>query len=177
MLRFLIGILLAGTLSACANVYRFEKSSLVAHGEILERSDEPLYYSIQIDLKQPIDTQITNILLKLSTDSPPIAITQLRSDLVSRYLSPFIPPPQWPETWKKKAEKEVAYTGNGFYMRFREDQLQAVGICSHCAGERAHPVIGTSDGRHFYALPLTIQQLTEVFGSPDRIYKVNEVYY
>lgn len=37
----LTGILLATTLPACANVLRFEKDSLVAHGELLGESQEP----------------------------------------------------------------------------------------------------------------------------------------
>lgn len=172
-----IGILLTVTLSGCANVSRFEKDSLVAHGELLDGSQEPLYYSIQVDLKQSVDARTISSLLKLSSDSPPIAIKQLRPELVSRYLPPFIPPPQWPEAWKQKAKEDDAYTGNGFYIRFKDGQLLSVGICSHCAGGRENPIVGTPDGQHFYMLPLTEQQVTDVFGSPDRIYKVHEVRY
>jgi hypothetical protein len=48
---------------------------------------------------------------------------------------------------------------------------------SHMENGRESPIVGTPDGQHFYELPLTERQITEVFGSPDRIYKVNEVRY
>lgn len=53
-----MGILLAGMLSACANVSRLEKGSLVAHGELLDGAQEPLYYSIWVDFNKPVDTRI-----------------------------------------------------------------------------------------------------------------------
>ena len=177
MRLILILIFLAGTLSACANVSRFEKSALVAHGERLEGSQEPLYYKIWIDFKKPVDTRVKGPLLKFSSDSPPIAIGELKPALVARHLPPFIPPPQWPAAWKEKAKADDSYEGNGFHISFRDGQLQAVGICSHCAGDRSSPVVGTPDGEHYYPLPLTERQITDVFGSPDRIRKVNQVYY
>lgn len=173
----LIGILLAGTLSACANVSRLEKGSLVAHGELLDGSQEPLYYTIWLDFKKVADVRTMRSLLKLSPDNPAVALEELRPELVARYLPAFIPPPQWPEAWKNKAKQDEVYAGGGFNICFKEGQLLSVGICSHCAGERESPVVGTPDGQHFYTLPLTQRQVTEVFGPPDRIYKVNEVRY
>jgi len=173
----LIGILLAVTLSACANVSRFEKGSLVAHGELLDGSREPLYYSIWVDFKKSVDASTMSSLLKLSPDSPSIALGKLRPELVARYLAPFTPPPQWPEAWKEKAKEDEVYAGGGFNIRFKEGQLLSVGICSHCAEGREHPIVGTPDGHHFYILPLTERQITEIFGPPDRIYKVGEVRY
>lgn len=173
----LIGILLAVTLSSCAKVSRFEKGSLVAHGELIEGSHEPLYYKIWIDLKKSTDVHTMRSLLKLSPDSPPVALEKLRPELVAHYLPPFIPPPQWPDAWKQKAKEDEVYAGGGFNIRFKEGQLLSIGICSHCAEGREHPIVGTPDGKHFYTLPLTEKQVIEVFGPPGRIYKVGEVRY
>lgn len=177
MRRILIFTLLASILFACANVSRFEKNSLVAHGELLDGSHELLYYSIWVDLKKSVDVRTMNFLLKLSPDSPPVALKELCPELVASYLPPFIPPQQWPDTWKQKAKEDESYSGGGFFIRFKEGRLLSVGICSHCATRRENPIVGSPDGKHFYMLPLTEQQITEVFGAPDRIYKVNEVRY
>jgi len=177
MRKLLILILLATILSACTNVSRFEKNSLVAHGELLDGSNEYLYYSIWIDLEKTVDARTMSSLMKLSPDSPHIALNELRTEFVARYLSPFTPPPQWPETWKQKAKEDEVYAGGGFNIRFKEKQLLSVGICSHCAGGREYPIVGTPDGNNFYTLPLTKEQVIEVFGAPDRIYKVGEVRY
>lgn len=177
MRRILILILLAAILSACANVSRFEKNSLVAHGQLLDGSHEPLYYIIWVDFRKSVDARTMSSLLRLSPDSPPFALEKLRPELVARYLPPFTPPPQWPDSLKQKAKEDDAYAGGGFHIRFKEGKLLYVGICSHCAGGRENPIVGSPDGQNFHMLPLTEQQITEVFGSPDRIYKVNEVRY
>ena len=75
----------------------------------------------------------------------------------------------------KKAAED--YAGGGFHITFSNGRLVSLGICSHCSGGREHPVIGTPDGHTFYSLPLTEEQLEDVFGPPNRIYKVNEVRY
>ena len=176
LIRVLL-VLLAITLSTCANVSRFEKKSIVAHGEMLDGSREPLYYSIYIDLKEPVDARVMSCLLKISSDSPAIAIEKLQPDLVAHYLLPFTTPPQWPVTWKQKAKEYEAYAGDGFHIRFKAGKLISISICSHCAGGREKPTIGTPDEQHYYTLPLTEKQITKLFGSPDQIYKVNEVRY
>ena len=173
----LMGVLLAGILLACSNVYRFEKSSLVAHGELLNGAREALYYSIRIDIRKDVDARTMSALVKLSPEAAPLKLSELCPELVAEYLSPFIPPPQWPNHWKQKAKEEDAYNGGGFHITFKNDHLLFVGICSHCAGGRKYPIIGTPDGQRFYELPLTEKQIIEAFGSPNRIYKVNEVSY
>ena len=170
-------VLLAGTVSACASVSRFEKDAVTAHGEKLDGSRESLYYSIFIDLSNAVDSSTLNIPLKLRPDAPSMPLSELRPEVVAKYLPRFTPPPQWPEKWKKKAREQDAYTGGGFHIVFKKNRVVSIGMCSHCAGAREHPVIGTPDGHAFYALPLTEQQLIEVFGQPKRIYKVNEVRY
>lgn len=177
MRRTLTILLLMAVLSACANVSRFEKDSLVAHGELLDGSLDVLYYTIWINTGKSADTRTMSSLLKFTPDSPPIALNKLSPEFVSRFLPPFIPPPQWPESWKQKAKEDGVYAGGGFNIRFKGGNLLSVGICSQCAGERENPVVGTPDGQHFYTLPLTQHQLAEVFGTPGRIYKVNEVRY
>ena len=174
---FWMGILLAGMLFACANVSRFEKESLVAHGEILDGAQEPLYYLIWVDFNKSVDTRIMGSLVKLAQDAPPLSIAELRPELVAQYLPPFTPPPQWKDSWKQKAKEDDDYTGGGFHIKFKNGRLLSVGICSHCAGGIEYPIVGTPDGQQFYELPLTEKQVTEVFGSPNRIYKVHEVRY
>jgi len=168
---------MATILSACANVSRFERNSLVAHGELLDGSHEPRYYKIWIDMRKSVDARTMSSLLKLSPNSPPFALNKLSAELVAHYLPPFSPPPQWPDTLKQKAIEYDTYAGGGFNITFKEGQLISVGICSHCNEGRKNPIVGTPDGQHFYMLPLTEQQLIEVFGSPNRVYKVNEVRY
>lgn len=175
--RILILTFLVSILSACTNVSRFEKDSLVAYGQLLDASKEPLYYSISIELKNSSNSPIMRSQLKFSPDSPPIPIVDIRPEFVERYLQLFVPPPQWPEAWKLKAKEKQAYSGNGFYIEFKEGQTIFISICSHCAEGRKKPIVGTADGQHFYKLPLTERQVIEVFGHPDRIYKVNEVRY
>lgn len=177
MRRILILIFLAAIVSACANVSRFEKSSLVAFGQPLGNSKEPLYYLIRIDLKRPASSRVMDSQLKLSPDSPAIALVDIQPEFVARYLPPFISPPQWPEEWKLKAKEQQVYAGNGFNITFKEGQLIFIGICSHCAGERHDPIVATPGGQNFYTLPLTERQVIEVFGHADHISKVNEVRY
>ena len=170
-------MVIPGILSACANVSRFEKDTLVAHGEHLNNAAEVLYYLISIESDKIIDAPAMDILLKLTPDATPLLLSELRPESVARYLPRFTPPPQWPEHWKKKAMEKESYSGGGFHITFNKGHVVFVGICSHCSGGREHPVIGTADGHTFYSLPLTEQQLKAVFGPPNRVYKVNEVRY
>ena len=170
-------MLLTGTLSACANVSRFEKGALVAHGEHLDGSPEILYYLISIKNGRIVDDPLNDIFLKLTPEAAPLRLLELRPESVARYLPRFTPPPQWPEHLKEKAMKSDAYSGSGFHITFDNGRLHSLGICSHCLEGREYPIIGTPDGHRFYSLPLTEQQLIDVFGAPDRVYKVNEVRY
>lgn len=170
------GLLAVALLSACAGVTRFQTGPLVAYAEKLGDAAEPRYYSIGINTAESDDPRILSALVKLGPEASGVAIVRLSPELVAKYLPPFTPPKEWPEILKKKAREEDAYSGGGFHIRFADGRLVSVGICSHCAGDRQSPVVGTPDGRHFYALPLTEQQMIEVFGPPDRKYKVHEVY-
>ena len=177
MYRFLIVIACSAILLSCANVWRFEKNALVAHGERINGSKEPLYYTISLDMTKSNDEHTKGILLKLTPDSKSIPLKDLNPELVAQYLTLFIPPPQWPNILKERMKAENAYAGNGFYISFKNNKLVWVSICSNCANGRESPVIGTPDGEHFYILPLTEKQMIEVFGSPKRIHRVNEVRY
>jgi hypothetical protein len=170
-------MLLTGALSACANISRFEKGSLVAYGEHLDGAPEMLYYSIYIRSGTVDDIHTIDILLKLTPEAPPLLLSELLPESVGRYLPRFLPPPQWPEHWREKAKETEAYSGGGFHITFDSGRLLSVGICSHCSGVNEHPVIGTPDGHNFYSLPLTKQQMKDIFGLPSRVYRVNEVRY
>jgi len=171
-----MSILLAGILSACANVSRFEKNGLVAYGEQLNGASERLYYLILVE-GNALDSDTMSVQIKLTPETSPVSVSELSPAFAGKYLQPFTPPSQWPEQWKKKAGQEDSYTGGGFNIRFKDNHLVSLGICSHCAGIREHPIIGRPDGEVFYSLPLTEQQMIEVFGNPKRIYRVNEVGY
>jgi hypothetical protein len=177
MRRVLLGILLAGMLSACAGVSRLEKGSLTAFGELHNGAHEPRYYLVRINVEKAADPRTMSSLVKLNPEAPPLSIAELRPESVARYLQPFSPPPQWPDSLKQKAKEYDDYHGGGFYIAFKNGRLVSVGICSHCAGGRESPIVGTPDGQQFYTLPLTELQVAEVYGSPDRIRKVREVTY
>ncbi|WP_339800438.1 hypothetical protein [uncultured Marinobacter sp.] len=177
MRRIWMVALLAGILAGCANVSRFEKDALVAHGEHLNNAPETLYYTLFIEIGRVTDANIMKVLVKLTPDAPPILLSEVKPESVARYLPRFVPPPQWPEHLKKKATEYQAYVGGGFHITFDDGRFISIGICSHCSGGREYPVIGTPNGNDFYTLPLTEQQLIDVFGSPGRVYKVNEVRY
>lgn len=173
----LIGTIWMFLISSCANVLRFEKENLVAFGEKLDKSPEPLFYLVRVDMTKTIDNEVNNFYLKLSSDTPPIALKELTPELVGKNLNPFIPPFQWPNKMKQKIKGDEAFSGNGFYISFKDGKLFNLSICSHCANGRENPIVGTPDGQHFYTLPLTELQVIEVFGTPNRVYKVNEVRY
>jgi len=177
MRNILMVVVLSGILSACANVSRFEKGALVAYGEHLNNAAEVFYYLIRIKSDRVVDVHMMDILLKLTPEATPLLLSELRPEFVARYLPRFTPPKEWPEHWKMQAMEIEAYSGGGFHITFRDGQVVYLGICSHCSGGRENPIIGTPDGDKFYSLPLTEQQLKDVFGPPSRVYKVNEVRY
>jgi hypothetical protein len=97
--------LTAALITGCANVSRLEKGPLVGFGQELERGSGPLYYLIRINAERPADSRIMSAVVKLNPEAPPVALAELRPEVVSRYLPVFTPPPQWPEFLKKKARE------------------------------------------------------------------------
>ena len=170
-------MLLSVALCGCARVSRYERGPMVAFGEPVDGASEPRYYSVGIDLRRPSDPRVMRALVKLGSQAPPMALGELRPEPVSRYLPPFSPPPQWPQHLRERAKEFDAYEGGGIYVSFKDGALVFVGICSHCAGERHSPVVGTPDGGHFYPLPLTERQVEDVFGSAGKKLRVREVMY
>jgi hypothetical protein len=164
-------------LLGCASVSRYEKSNVVAFGEILNNTNEPQFYLLDINIENTDNSLLPEFLVLLSPEAKPILSTKLNPDYVSKYLPDFIPPPQWPQKWKDKAKLYNAYEGNGFYISFKNARLISFGACSNCGGAKYSPVIGKSDGNVFYKLPLNLDQLVEIFGDPDKLYKVGEVRY
>lgn len=175
-LAMLVAVL---AIPGCANVSRYEAGPVVAFGERLDGADEPYYYLIRIGGDVEIGTHAGTVLLKLAPEAPAVAVSALAlaPELVARYLPALEPPPQWPEHWKVRAREKPTFAGGGFHIRFSNGRADYVGICSHCAGKVERPVIGSSTANVFHALPLTGQQLIEIFGEPSRLYKVNEVRY
>lgn len=170
-------IVAALAISGCANVSRYEAGPVVAFGQPLEGTDEPLYFLIRIKGDVQGVAQASGVLLQLAPDTPAVALSALAPELVARYLPAFEPPPQWPEQWKARAREKTTFAGGGFHISFSNGRAEYVGICSHCAGKVERPVVGSGNTNTFYTLPLTAQQLFEVFGQPARLYKVNEVRY
>lgn len=163
--------------SGCANVSRYQSGSVVAYGERLDGAAEPLYYAIRLDQDGVIDAHAGGVLLKLAAEAEPVAISALTPELVAQFLPAFEPPPQWPRHLQEKARRDDAYAGGGFHIRFSAGRLQSVGICSHCEGRIEAPVVGSRETGVLYRLPLTRQQLVDVFGEPERLDNVNEVRY
>jgi hypothetical protein len=172
-----LAVLVAALLTACTGVSRLEKGPLVAFGGSLDSATEPLYYLVRINAESPSEDRIMQAMVKFSPEAPSFSIAELRPEVVSGYLPAFIPPAQWPDYLKKKAMEYEEYSGSGFYIAFKNHRLASVGICSHCAGEKHSPIVGTPDGLQFYELPLKEHQLTEVFGRADKKRKVREVTY
>ncbi|MDG6774002.1 hypothetical protein QCB45_06635 [Thiomicrorhabdus sp. ZW0627] len=164
-------------MSGCANVSRYQKSDIVAFGENLNQSKQPLYYLIRLNAKDGSEIHSPDFLIKFTDEAPPVPFKNLTPELVAKYLPPFVPPPQWPQYIREKALRDQGFQGNGFYVAFRQNQFLAFSACSLCGGKDYSPVVGKSDGSAFYPLPLTLEQLTDVFGKPDRLYKVGEVRY
>jgi hypothetical protein len=164
-------------ISGCANVSRYQKNDIVAFGEKINQSKQPLYYLIRLNSKKENETNSPDFLIKFSNDAPPVHFKNLTPELVYKYLSPFVPPSQWPQHIREKALRDQGFQGNGFYIAFRQNRFLAFSACSLCGGKQHSPVVGKSDGSAFYSLPLTFEQLTDIFGKPDRLYKVGEVRY
>jgi hypothetical protein len=176
MVRFWIGLLLTVLLAGCANVSRYERPGMVAHGQKLDGAVEPLYYIIAIDGRKGPDERTLNAGLKLAPQAPLVKISALTPDTVKVYLPKFVPPPQWPERERLKASQDDAYEGGGFFVKFDQGRFQFLGICSNCAGGWEQPSVATPEGV-VYSLPLTHAQLSAVFGEAKRVYKVSEVRY
>lgn len=56
---------------------------MAAHGQVLDGARQPLYYSISIELDKSADDRVMASLLKLTKDAPPLALTELRLDVVA----------------------------------------------------------------------------------------------
>jgi hypothetical protein len=161
-------LLLALLLPACSNAHRMDKGPLTAYGHKLERGSDPLYYNIGIDVLSQPDSHVLRALVRLTPEAEPMSIAELTPEFVSLHLPKFQPPKEWPQEWKEKALKEHAYSGGGFHIKYTpEGRLERVGLCSGCYGGPFSPIVGSPDGRHFHALPLTQAQFTQVFGPAD----------
>ena len=167
------------TLSAagCANVSRVDVGPLTAFGEPLEQADTYRYYLVRLDARGVPSDRLPPLALPLPGSEKPVPLAALTPALTARHLPRFVPPPQWPDTWKEKARQRQAFEGDGFYIDFGDAGLDFMGLCSHCHGGRQEPGLCSADGRICHALPLTLEQLTELLGPPDRIRKVREVTY
>ncbi len=176
MTRFWIVLSLVVFTAGCANVSRYERQGMVAHGQKLDGAEQPLYYIIAIDVSKGPDERLLSVGLKLTPQAPLVKISALTPDTVKAYLPKFVPPPQWPERERLKASQDDAYEGGGFFVKFDQGRFQYLGICSHCAGRHDQLMVATPEGV-VYSLPLTEAQLSAVFGAPKRVYKVSEVRY
>jgi len=169
----LVGLILSG----CANTSRFETGPVTAFGGALGQDDGVRYYLVDVDVLGLSPGQLPALSLPLPGARHPLRLSELTPTLTAQYLPRFVPPPQWPDTWKEKARLYPAFEGSGFYIGFGESGLKSVGLCSHCAGGRQAPGLCTADGQICHVLPLTRAQLVELVGPPDREYRVNEVRY
>lgn len=174
MLLFLI---VPHILMGCASMSRYERGNLVAFGEKINEEERPLYYLLRVENPDGLDSISPEFFVKLSPDAEPVRLNDLKPDYAAKYLERFEPPPQWPQKLKEKALLYDSYEGNGFYVSFSKGRLHSFGACSSCGGMKNSPVFGKDDGSVFRELPLTFEQMVEIFGSPDHLYKVREVTY
>lgn len=169
--------LLGSMLVGCSQVARVDVGAVTAFGEPLEQAEGDRYYLVRLDARGVPPDQLPRLALALPGAEAPIPIEALTPELAARHLPRFVPPAQWPETWKEKARRLPAFEGDGFYIGFDEAGLGFVSLCSHCHGGRQAPVLCTADGRVCHRLPLTRAQLIELTGPPDRERRVREVTY
>jgi len=166
-------LVMLAALGGCADVSRFEKGAAVAFGERLEGEETYQYYLLRLDLEDDVPPP-ANFHIRLGDRA--LALDELTPAVVAPRLPAFAPPPQWPERLNRQALMANAYAGGGYFLAFGNGRLTRLSLCSHCGG-RSFPVIGSADGQRFYTLPLTREQLIDVLGPPDRVYRVNEVRY
>ena len=164
-------------LAGCANVSRVDVGPLTAFGETLESADTYRYYLVRLDARGMPSERLPALALPLPGSVRPVPLGALTPALAARHLPRFVPPPQWPDTWKEKARQRQAFQGDGFYIDFGDAGLEFVSLCSHCHGGRQEPGLCTADGNTCHLLPLTGEELVELVGTPDRVRKVREVTY
>ena len=179
MKALLVLALLASTvlLGGCSQVSRVDAGHLTAFGEPLEQPDQYLYYLVRIDNRGRPPDELPPLAVRFPTADRPIALDALTPSVTARYLPAFVPPPQWPATWKEKASRQTAFEGGGIYVHFEAQGPGFITLCSHCHGGRHSPVLCTADGSVCHQLPVPYEGLVELIGPPDRVRRVREVTY
>ncbi|MFI9652090.1 hypothetical protein [Guyparkeria halopsychrophila] len=132
---------------------------------------------MRIDNRGRSPEELPPLAIRLPDSDPPIALEALTPTVAARYLPAFVPPAQWPTTWKEKASRRTAFEGGGIYVDFEARGPGLITLCSHCHGGRHSPVLCTADGSVCHQLPLTYEGLVELIGPPDRVQRVREVTY
>lgn len=164
-------------LGGCSHVSRVDAGHLTAFGEPLERPEESLYYLVRIDNRGRPPDELPPLAIRFPAADRPIAFDALTPSVTARYLPAFVPPPQWPDTWKEKASRQTAFEGGGIYVHFEAQGPSFIALCSHCHEGRHSPVLCTADGSVCHQLPVTYEGLIELIGPPDRVRRVREVTY
>jgi len=164
-------------LGGCSHVSRVDADRLTAFGEPLDQPEQYLYYLVRIDNRGRPPDALPPLAIRFPAADRPIALDALTPSLTARYLPAFVPPPQWPDTWKEKARRETAFEGGGIYVHFETQGPGFIALCSHCHGGRHSPVLCTADGSVCHQLPVTYEGLVELIGPPDRVRRVREVTY
>lgn len=164
-------------LGGCSHVSRVDADHLTAFGEPLEQPEQYLYYLVRIDNRGRPPDALPPLAIRFPDAVRPIALDALTPSLTARYLPAFVPPPQWPTTWKEKASLRTAFEGGGIYVDFEAQRPAFIELCSHCYRGRHSPVLCTADGTVCHQLPVTYEGLVELIGPPDRVLRVREVTY
>ena len=178
MVKLFFFALLVLFVGGCANTSKFIKEPLIAYGmKGTDGNDTVRYFMLRIDLKKYPDNPLPPFLIELTPGAAPIQFIELTAEKTAMYLPSFVPPPQWPDHWKAEARKEQSFEGNGIYISFKEGKLIYFGICTDCGGKHFAPRIGGATGNALYPMPLTLEQLSEIFGPPEKLYDVSEIRY
>jgi len=186
MFRLISSSLLAAILilvfSACSNAFKFTKDPLFAWGQKFNNDEYVSYYSISIDFDKSGFEELPSLIVKLPGDTRIKKLDELTPEYVDQYLQAYKPPEEWPEYVKLETLERLSgyevYKSDGVYLSFKDNNISFVGLCTHCEGKiSSSAMIGNASTGTLYQLPLTEQQMIEIFGDPESVKKYNEVYY
>jgi len=160
-------VLLAGCAS---NIAVFDKGPVRAFGT--GQKPQLVFDQIWVFPNDGRQGELPKLFIKLDADSQPVPIDQLTWKFASTHLPPFVPPTSsWPPRFQPShsPESQIApamvdqYSGNGYHMRFKEGHLA-------CLVMTLPAVIASDEHGPFYEMPLSMDQMIEVFGEPDQLW-------
>lgn len=181
---YVLAFFLTIFVSGCSSVSVYKNDSITAYGGSgVDGRGEEVFYLIKIDMDSMPLTVADQIVLSLNEQFQ-VSLSQLTFELVSQTMPAWEPPKQWPEYVKQKTFDENRKRGiedfavEGTYIAFKNRRLWQISLCSHCEGNRHITAALSRKGLLAqYRLPLSEDQLREIFGEAKSITTQNEIYY